>query len=153
MAKVSIAEAVTLTGVSKSKIHRDKNAGTISATKDSTGKYVIDTTELARVYGDFEYPPQSHNGKGEIPKLDDLGQHGTNGKGENANEVVISVLEEQVEFLKDQLNRAESNLESAAKREIKLLELADRLQKQNELLMLPSPKKKPGIWGYFRFKR
>ena len=54
---------------------------------------------------------------------------GQNGIGVNANGAVISVLEEQVSLLKKQLERAESKLESAAVREGKLLELADRLQK------------------------
>ena len=73
MAKVSIAEAVKLTGVSKSKIHRDKDDGTISVTKDSTSKYVIDTAELARAYGEFEYPPQSDNGNGVNSQRDKTG--------------------------------------------------------------------------------
>ena len=48
------------------------------------------------------------------------------------NEKIIAMLEEQVQDLKDQIAA-----EKAEK--TKLIGLADRLQKQNELLMLPAP--------------
>ena len=53
---------------------------------------------------------------------------------------------EQVQDLKERLTKADTE-------KAQLLDLADRLQKQNELLMLPSPKKKNGFWGYLRLKR
>ena len=58
----------------------------------------------------------------------------------NDSPKVIELLEGQVQDLKERLTKADAE-------KAQLLDLADRLQKQNELLMLPSPKKKPGFWG------
>ena len=64
----------------------------------------------------------------------------------NDSPKIIGLLEEQVQDLKERLAKADTE-------KAQLLDLADRLQKQNELLMLPSPKKKNGFWGYLRLKR
>ena len=64
----------------------------------------------------------------------------------NDSPKVIELLEEQVQDMKERLAKADTE-------KAQLLDLADRLQKQNELLMLPSPRKKPGILGYLRLKR
>lgn len=106
MAKVSVSEAVQLTGIPKSNIYRDISDGKVSATTDEKNKKVIDTAELARVYGDLQYPMQSENGKDGNPTWDDLGKNGKTGKQENsnsreANNKVIAVLEEQVTLLKN----------------------------------------------------
>ncbi len=58
----------------------------------------------------------------------------------NDSPKVIELLEGQVQDLKERLTKADTE-------KAQLLDLADRLQKQNELLMLPSPKKKHGFWG------
>ena len=58
----------------------------------------------------------------------------------NDSPKIIELLEGQVQDLKERLTKADTE-------KAQLLDLADRLQKQNELLMLPSPKKKPGFWG------
>ena len=57
----------------------------------------------------------------------------------NDSPKVIELLEGQVQDLKERLTKADTE-------KAQLLDLADRLQKQNEFLMLPSPKKKPGFW-------
>ena len=58
----------------------------------------------------------------------------------NDSPKIIELLEGQVQDLKERLTKADTE-------KAQLLDLADRLQKQNELLMLPSPKKKHGFWG------
>lgn len=50
MAKVTISEAVGLTGVSESTIRRDIKAGKVSSEKDDKGHRRIDIAELQRVY-------------------------------------------------------------------------------------------------------
>lgn len=51
MALVSISEAIALSGVSRATFYRNfLNKGLISATKDSSGKKKIDTSELLRVF-------------------------------------------------------------------------------------------------------
>ncbi len=54
MAKISISEAVGLTGVSESTIRRDIKSGKVSSEKDERGRRRIDTIELVRVYGSIE---------------------------------------------------------------------------------------------------
>ena len=58
----------------------------------------------------------------------------------NDSPKVIELLEKQVQDLKERLEKADTE-------KAQLLDLADRLQKQNELLMLPSPKKKNRLLG------
>ena len=58
----------------------------------------------------------------------------------NDSPKVIELLEGQVQDLKERLTKADTE-------KAQLLDLADSIQKQNELLMLPSPKKKHGFWG------
>ena len=53
----------------------------------------------------------------------------------NDSPKIIGLLEEQVQDLKERLEKADTEKN-------RLLELANNLQKQNELLMLPSPQKK-----------
>ena len=64
----------------------------------------------------------------------------------NENQKITKLLEGQVPNLKERLQNADTE-------KARLLELATSLQKQNELLMLPSPRKKTGFWGYLRLKR
>ena len=65
---------------------------------------------------------------------------------ENGSQKVVELLEGQVQDLKERLEKADIEKD-------RLLELANNLQKQNEFLMLPSPRKKSSFWGYFRLRR
>ena len=56
MAKVTISEAVGLTGISESTIRRDIKSGKVSSEKDEKGHRRIDIAELQRVY-DLTPPP------------------------------------------------------------------------------------------------
>lgn len=146
MAKIPISEALQLLDVSRSTLYRDIDNGKVSATADESGKKVVDTAELVRVYGELDMPSPSENGTGGTSTLDDLGQHGTNQKGENsntgdANNAVITVLEEQVALLKEQLD-------NATDREIKLMDMLTAEQEKTRMLMLPSTVKrdKMSVW-------
>ncbi|MDD9972969.1 MAG: hypothetical protein OXU27_03135 [Candidatus Poribacteria bacterium] len=129
MARITIKEAVAITPVSESTIRRDIKTTKLSSEKDSRGRRLIDTAELARVYGMLTQPTQSNDS--EMTAVD---------TPENATDTldtpsddpkIIALLETQIDDLKAQLESA-----NAEKKE--LLELANRLQKQNEVLMLPS---------------
>ena len=55
--------------------------------------------------------------------------------------------ENQIQDLKAQLEKADAQLEIATTEKFKLLDLTDRLQKQNEVLMLPpEPQTKRNWW-------
>ena len=55
MAIIGIADAAKLAGKDRRTIERHLNGGTLSCTTDAAGRRVIDTSELARVFG-----PLSH---------------------------------------------------------------------------------------------
>ena len=148
MSKLSITEAVKILPVSESTLRRDLKSGKVSYEKDQKGRKQIDVSELERVY------EQLRTQNGSQPPTDDSadpsepvnGNHQNLSLTENDSPKIIELLEGQVQDLKERLTKADTE-------KAQLLDLADRLQKQNELLMLPSPKKKNGFWGYLRLKR
>ena len=127
--KLTIKEAVEVIPVSESTLRRDLKSGKVSSEKDLQGRRRIDASELARVYGELEL-------RGEEPTQSDESVRDTQVNTDDTPKV-ISLLEEQVQDLKAQL-------ETATTEKAQLLELSDslqkqndRLQKQNETLMLP----------------
>ena len=148
MSKLSITEAVKIIPVSESTLRRDLKSGKVSFETDQKGRRQIDVSELERVYQHLK------NQNGSQPPTDDSAEHSepVNGNHQNLSmngnnsQKVIELLEEQVQDLQERLEKADTE-------KSRLLELATNLQKQNELLMLPSPRKKPGILGYLRWKR
>lgn len=145
MSKLTLTEAVAVIPVSESTLRRDLKSGKVSFETDAKGRKQIDVSELTRVYGPLKPPPEaepvndthqnpSMNGT-ETPTLPFLKPK----PPENDNDKVITLLEGQVQDLKAQLAA-----EKAYKAE--LLTLANNLQKQNEVLMLPPPREKHG-WG------
>ena len=133
MARLTIKEAITVAPVSESTLRRDIKSGKVSSEKDDRGRRRIDSAELVRVYGQLTHSTQSddtemnavdtpNNGSGNVNDSPDT--HDDNPK-------IIALLENQITDLKSQLEHA-----NAEKKE--LLELANRLQKQNEVLMLPN---------------
>ena len=120
--KLTIKEAVEMIPVSESTLRRDLKNGKVSSEKDLQGRRRIDASELTRAYGELKHQngtPPTHSEEVRESQM-------------NADDTpkVISLLEEQVQDLKAQL-------ETATTEKAQLLELSDRLQKQNETLMLP----------------
>ena len=122
MTKLTITEAVKVIPVSESKLRRDMKAGVVSFEVDEKGKKRFDLSELARVYGQIDLAENNGQVKESNPPLSETGHD---------NPKVVALLENQITDLKSQLEHA-----NAEKKE--LLELANRLQKQNEVLMLPN---------------
>ena len=125
MTKLTITEAVKVIPVSESKLRRDMKAGVVSFEVDEKGKKRFDLSELARVYGQIDLAENNGQVKESNPPLSETGHD---------NPKVVALLENQIADLKSQLEHA-----NAEKKE--LLELANRLQKQNEVLMLPNSEK------------
>lgn len=80
MSKITLKEAIQLTGKSESTIRRDMRSGKVSYSKNENGHVQFDPAELPRVYGQL--------------KSDDTATDTSK---------VIALLEEQVEDLKTQL--------------------------------------------------
>ena len=170
MSKLTITEAVKILPVSESTLRRDLKSGKVSFEKDQKGRKQIDVSELERVYEQLRtqngtQPPTDESAEHSEPVNDPHQNLSMNGNDShqnpsmNGNDTlqnpsmngndspkIIELLEGQVQDLKERLTKADTE-------KAQLLDLADRLQKQNELLMLPSPQKKNGFWGYLRLKR
>ena len=150
MSKLSITQAAKVIPVSESTLRRDLKSGKVSFDTDAKGRKQIDVSELTRVYGQLNaqngsQPQEDPSGESAEPVKDDRQNVSMNGNDTaqnpsvngNDSEKVLALLEGQVADLKAQLAQATD-------REKTLLDLADRLQKQNEVLMLPAPEKKRG---------
>ena len=134
MSNLSVTQAVKAGYASQATIYRDMEKGKVSYTRNGKNRRLIDVSELVRVYGEPKASPDTER---EIENSDNLSER------ESGNEKIITILEKQVQDLQDQVR--DERIEKA-----KLLELADRLQKQNEVLMLPKPKKTfPNVLSYF----
>lgn len=133
MSKITLTEAVLLVPVSESTLRRDMRKGKVSADKDHRGRNVFDVAELQRVYGDLKL-----NGP---PSLSDESVNDRTMTGDDTP--IIALLEGQVQDLKAQLDKAHTQ-------NAQLIELATRLQKQNELFMIPPPKPKRRFWAFLQ---
>ena len=128
MAKVTISEAVGLTGVSESTIRRDIKSGKVSSEKDEKGHRRIDTAELDRVYS-ITPPPES--------QVADPDGH-----------KVLAVLENQVADLQKQLELSNERETALIDEKAKLLDLLSAekeekrvIQEEKRALMPPVDEK------------
>ena len=125
MKAITLQTAVKMTGKSESTLRRDVKKGKLSATRDDRRHLQFDIAELQRVYGEMKTT-------GEDAQSTEQG-NGKSMTGHDSAEI-IAIKDNQITDLKSQLEHA-----NAEKKE--LLELANRLQKQNEVLMLPNSEK------------
>lgn len=121
MSKLTVTEAVKVIPVSESTLRRDLKSGKVSFETDAKNRKQIDVSELERVYGELKTEPPV-NDTHQNPSLN-----------ANDSDKIVALLEGQVQDLKAQLARADTE-------KAELLTLANNLQKQNEVLMLPTPK-------------
>ena len=128
MAKITISEAVGMTGVSESTIRRDIKSGKVSSEKDAKGHRRIDTAELQRVY---DFPP---------PHDRPLAEHDS--------QKIITVLETQVADLQKQLELSNDRETALIDEKAKLLDLLSAekdekrvIQEEKRALMPPASEK------------
>ena len=127
MSKITFSEAVKIIPPSESTLRRDMRTGKVSSEKDRRGRHLFDTAELARVYVNLKI-----NGN---PPLSDEPVKDSQMTDNDTPTKIVALLESQNTDLKAQL-------ETATAENAQLLSLATRLQKQNEILMIPPPKPK-----------
>ena len=128
MAKVTISEAVGLTGISESTIRRDIKSGKVSSEKDEKGHRRIDIAELQRVY-DLTPPPDRD-------------------KGEPESQQIIGLLENQIADLRSQLEKTETQLQIATTEKSKLLDLLSAEKDEKRALMPPLEEKNQESKGW-----
>ena len=117
MAKVTISEAVGMTGVSESTIRRDIKSGKVSSEKDAKGHRRIDTAELQRVYHLTHTPDRQ--------------------MAEHDSQKIINVLESQVADLKAQLELSNHRETALIDAKAKLLDLLTVEIEEKRALMPP----------------
>ena len=161
MSKLSITEAVKIIPVSESTLRRDLKSGKVSFETDTKNRKRIDIAELSRVYGQLNGAETTEENSESAEPVNDSHQNPSMNGNEtpqdpsvngNDSTQIIALLENQVADLKAQLQKADARETALIDEKSKLLDLTDRLQKQNEMLMLPPApkKKKPFFSGLFR---
>ena len=144
MSKLTLTEAVKVISVSQATLYRDLKKGKVSFETDGKDRRLIDVSELERVYGELKTPEQSEKGSENTAEtINETSQNVS--LTNNDNQKKIAMLETQVQELKDQIT-------AEREEKTKLLDLAARLQRQNEILMLPSAKRK-GWLDFFKFRK
>ena len=137
MHKVSLQTAVKMTGKSESTIRRDVKKGKVSAERDDRRHLKFDQAELRRVYGELKTPSED---------AESTEQGNDNAMTGHDRGEILAIKDNQIADLQKQLEKAEMRETSLIDEKSKLLDLTDRLQKQNETLMLPPPPEKNQNW-------
>ena len=159
MSKLTITEAVKVIPVSESTLRRDLKSGKVSFETDAKNRKQIDVSELTRVYGqlkqlDGTQPPASEtdahaepvNDTHQNPSMNGNETHQNPSMTGDDNPKIVALLENQIADLKAQLSQASDRETTLITEKSKLLDLTDRLQKQNEVLMLPPTPEKKRSW-------
>ena len=139
MTKLTITEAVKVIPVSESKLRRDMKAGVVSFEVDEKGKKRFDLSELARVYGQIDLAENNGQVKESNPPLSETGHD---------NPKVVALLENQIQDLKAQLEKADAQLEIATTEKSKLLDLLSAEKDEKRALMPPVDEKNPESKGW-----
>ena len=126
MSKITVSEAIKCYPVTQSSLYRDMKKGVLSFEYNAKKVKVIDVSELQRVYGK---PTKTETEKNESFTYIDSQSLSMR---EHENQQKIGALEKQVQELKEQIRIEKSE-------KTKIIDLADRLQRQTEILMLPKP--------------
>ena len=165
MSKLTITEAIKVIPVSESTLRRDLKSGKVSFETDAKNRKQIDVSELTRVYGkplkqsNGTQPPASGtseqaepvNDTRQTPSMNGNETHQNPSMTENDNPKIVDLLENQIADLKAQLEKSDERETALITEKSKLLDLTDRLQKQNEVLMLPpEPRTKQTWWQRLR---
>lgn len=130
MPLLNLTAASRVAGVGRSTIVRALKSGRLSATTNEQGERVIDTSELARVFGPLkgnDYPNE------QAVDSHDIGQ----------NDDMVSLLREQ---LAAALEREQQAIEQGREREARLLtllEVEQAARRELETKLLPAPPSKP----------
>ena len=114
MQKVSLQQAVKMTGKSESTLRRDLKKGKVSAERDERRHMRFDIAELQRAYGELQ-------STGEDAQSTEQG----NGKAMTGHdrEEIIALKDNQIADLRSQLEKTEAQLKIATTEKTKLLDI------------------------------
>ena len=133
MQKVSLQQAVKMTGRSESTLRRDVKKGKVSADRDERSHMRFDIAELQRAYGELK-------STGEDAQSTEQG----NGKAMTGHdrEEILAIKDTQIADLRSQLEKADAQLEIATTEKTKLLDLLSA-EKEEKRALMPPPDEKP----------
>ena len=133
MKAITLQTAVKMTGKSESTLRRDVKKGKLSATRDDRRHLQFDIAELQRVYGEMKTT-------GEDAQSTEQG----NGKAMTGHDSpkIVALLENQIQDLKAQLEKADAQLEIAMTEKSKLLDLLSAEKDEKRALMPPVDEKR-----------
>jgi len=120
MAQLNLTQAAKAAGIARGTLYKHIEQGKISCEIDDTGKKVIDTSELIRVYGEIRNPEPSEERS--------IEHEVTPEKTE-----IMQVLRERIEDLEQQVDDLRKDKEGSREREDKFLDII----KQQQTLLLP----------------
>ena len=128
MHKVSLQQAVKMTGKSESTLRRDVKKGKVSAERDERGHLQFDLAELQRVYGEMKTT-------GEDAQSTEQG----NGKAMTGHDSaeILAIKDNQIADLRSQLEKADAQLQIATTEKTKLLDLLTAEKEEKRALMPP----------------
>ena len=139
MQKVSLQQAVKMTGKSESTLRRDVKKGKVSAARDDRRHLRFDISELQRAYGELK------NTGGDAQPTEQA-----NGKAMTGHDQakILAIKDNQIADLRNQLEKAEAQLQIATTEKTKLLDLLSaekeekRELKAEMLALMPPPEER-----------
>ena len=139
MQNVSLQQAVKMTGKSESTLRRDVKKGKVSAGRDDRGHLRFDIAELQRAYGELK-------NTGDDAQLTEQGNDKALTGHDRAE--ILAMKDNQIADLRNQLEKAESQLQLATTEKTKLLDLLSaekeekRELKAEMLALMPPPEER-----------
>ena len=139
MQKIPLQQAVKMTGKSESTLRRDVKKGKVSAVRDERGHLRFDIAELQRAYGELQSTgtdaPATEQGNGKAMTGHDSAE-------------IIAIKDNQIADLRNQLEKAELQLQIATTEKTKLLDLLSaekeekRALKEETRALMPPPEER-----------
>ena len=134
MHKVSLQQAVKMTGKSESTIRRAVKSGKVSAERDDRGHLKFDVSELQRAYGELKTAGED---------AQSTAQGNDNAMtGHDRETEILAIKDNQIADLQKQLEKAETKLEIATTEKSQLLDLLS-MEKEEKRALMPPPDDKP----------
>ena len=132
MHKVSLQQAVKMTGKSESTLRRDVKKGKVSAVRDDRGHLRFDMAELQRVYGELK-------STGDDAQSVEQGNDKVMTGHDRAE--ILAIKDNQITDLRNQLEKVEAQLQLAMTEKTKLLDLLTAEKEEKRALMPPVDEK------------
>ena len=139
MQNVSLQQAVKMTGKSESTLRRDVKKGKVSASRDNRGHLRFDISELQRAYGELK---NTGDDAQSVEQSNDKAMTG------HDRAEIIALKDNQIADLRNQLEKAEAQLQLATTEKTKLLDLLSaekeekRELKAEMLALMPPPEER-----------